>query len=115
MVVEDEPDLRFLLRWIFEDAGFEVTCAGHGALALACVRESPPDLVVTDMMMPVMDGTELIRRLRVDPATAAIPILVTTADIDLVHGADAVLSKPYRRADLVVLANALLGKKVDRS
>ena len=113
MVVEDEPDLRFLLRWIFERAGFEVTCAGHGALALESVRESPPDLVVMDMMMPVMDGTELIRRLRADPVTAAIPILVSTADVDIVHGADAVLSKPYRPADLVAVANALLGKKVD--
>lgn len=113
-MVEDEPDLRFLLRWIFEGAGFEVTCASHGALALESVRESPPDLVVTDMMMPVMDGTELIRRLRSDPATAPIPILVTTADVDIIHGADAVLSKPYRLADLVASANALLGKKADR-
>ena len=56
LVVDDEADLRFLLRRIFEKAGHEVTDAGHGAEALECVRGSPPELVVTDMMMPVMGG-----------------------------------------------------------
>src|ERR1700685_1336098 len=62
LVVDDEPDLRFLLRRIFEKAGHEVTDAGHGAEALECVRGSPPELVVTDMMMPVMGGRDLERR-----------------------------------------------------
>jgi len=61
LVVDDEPDLRFILRRIFERAGHEVADAGHGADALVCLRESLPDLVVTDIMMPVM------RRLRADP------------------------------------------------
>ena len=80
LVVDDEPDQRFLLRRIFERAGHEVTDAGDGAAALRAVRESPPDLVVTDMMMPVMGGAELIRRLRSEPATAGIPILAASGD-----------------------------------
>jgi CheY-like chemotaxis protein len=62
LVVDDEPDERFLLRRMFERAGHEVLDAADGAAALAIVRESAPDLIVTDMMMPVMDGPELIRQ-----------------------------------------------------
>ena len=67
LVVDDEPDERFLLRRMFEREGYEVLDACDGAAALAIVRESPPDLILTDMMMPVMDGAELIRRLRERP------------------------------------------------
>src|SRR2546430_13256574 len=68
LVVDDEPGQRFLLRRIFERAGHEVTDAGDGAAALRAVRQRAPDLVVTDMMMPVMGGAELIRCLRGEPA-----------------------------------------------
>jgi CheY-like chemotaxis protein len=113
LVVDDEPDLRYLLRRIFERAGHEVIQAGHGAAALESVHLFPPDLVVTDMMMPVMGGAELIRRLRADPATARIPILAVTGDGHLAGDADAVLAKPYRAAELLAAANALLAQKVD--
>ena len=63
LVVDDEPDQRALLRRIFERAGHEVWDAGNGAAALEVVRESVPDLVVTDMMMPVMGGPELMMEL----------------------------------------------------
>src|ERR1035441_2946203 len=68
---------------IFERAGHEVSHAADGAAALASVRDSPPDRVVTDLMMPVLDGAELIRHLRCEPATAGIPILAASADIHL--------------------------------
>ena len=108
LVVDDEPDQRFLLRRIFERAGHEVSDAGNGAAALAAVRESPPDLVVTDMMMPVMGGAELIRRLRGEPATAGIPIMAASGDSHLAGDADAVLAKPYSWRRLVEIADALL-------
>src|SRR5580658_3173820 len=108
LVVDDEPDLRFLLRRIFEKAGHEVADAGHGAAALECVRGSPPELVVTDMMMPVMDGRELIRRLRADPATAQIPILAVTGNGELADAADALLAKPYQPNQILAVANILL-------
>jgi CheY-like chemotaxis protein len=107
LVVDDEPDLRFLMRRIFEKAGHEVTDAGHGAEAMECVRE----LVVTDMMMPVMDGRELIRRLRADPVTAQIPILAVTGNGELADSADALLSKPYQPDQILAAANALLTSK----
>lgn len=108
LVVDDEPDQRFMLRRIFERAGHEVTDAGDGAAALRAVRESLPDLVVTDVMMPVMDGAEFIRRLRCDPATAGIPILAASGDSHLAGGADAVIPKPYQSHHLVEAAAALL-------
>jgi len=108
LVVDDEPAQRFMLRRILERAGHEVTDAGDGAAALRAVRESPPDLVVTDMMMPVMDGSELIRQLRCEPATAGIPILAASGDPQLAAGADAVISKPYRPERLTEVADGLL-------
>jgi CheY-like chemotaxis protein len=113
LVVDDEPDLRFILRRIFEKAGHEVTDAGHGAEALECVRGSPPELVVTDMMMPVMGGRELIRRLRADPATAQIPILAVTANGELADAADALLPKTCRTDQILAAANTLLARRGD--
>jgi len=114
LVVDDEPDLRYLLRRIFENAGHEVRDAGHGADALESVRAFPPDLVVTDIMMPVMDGVELMRRLRSDPATAKIPILVASANSDLAGAADVAVAKPYNSAQLMAAANDLLAQTEGR-
>ena len=108
LVVDDEPDLRFILRRIFEKAGHEVTDAGHGAQALERVRGSLPELVVTDMMMPVMDGRELIRRLRADPVTAQIPILAVTGNVELADAADALLPKTCQSGQILAAANTLL-------
>ena len=107
-MVDDEPEQRFLLRRILERAGHEVSEAGDGAAALQSIRELAPDLVMTDMMMPVMGGAELIRRLRSEPATAAIPILAASGDIHLAGDADAVVSKPYTPDGLLVAADELL-------
>jgi CheY-like chemotaxis protein len=113
LIVDDEPDFRYILRRILERADYEVIDAINGVAALEVVRRSPPDLIVTDMMMPVMNGAELIRRLRADPQTAPIPILAATSDVDLAGGADVVLKKPYRSAELLTAADTLLTQKVD--
>lgn len=115
LVVDDEPDLRYILRRIFERAGHEVADAGNGATALEAVHRSPPDLVVTDMMMPVMGGAELIRRLRADPATAQIPLLAVSGDARLADGADAVLGKPWKSQQLLAAVTALMAQKADRT
>jgi CheY-like chemotaxis protein len=108
LLVEDEPDLRFLLRFFFEGAGHSIVEAQNGVGALACVLASVPDLIVTDMMMPVMDGPELIRRLRSDAATAGIPILAITGSPTLAASADAVVKKPCHGNDVVAAAEGLL-------
>jgi CheY-like chemotaxis protein len=70
LVVDDDPSIRFLLRMIFESSGYEVSDAQHGVAALVRIMDALPDLVVTDMMMPVMDGRALIKNLRGNPRTA---------------------------------------------
>ena len=108
LLVDDEPDQRFLLRRILQRAGHEVSEANDGAAALHAVQESAPELVVTDVMMPVMDGVELIRCLRGDPATAHIPIVAASGDCHLAGAADAVVRKPYDWHHLLAVAEALL-------
>jgi CheY-like chemotaxis protein len=96
LVVDDESNMRFLIRMTLEDAGYEVIEAPHGAAALERVKESPPDLVVTDLMMPVLNGRDLIERLRADADTAGIPIVAISANPGgIADAVDAVLGKPF--------------------
>jgi len=110
LVVDDEPDERFLVGRALRKQGHDVTVAGNGAAGLKVAQEQIPDLVVTDIMMPVMDGVEFMRQLRGDPATAGIPILAATGDTYLAGAADAVLAKPYDDLRLITLVNSLLEK-----
>jgi len=112
LVVDDEPNMRFLLGMILESDGYEVVEAKHGAAALERVKEERPDLVVTDLMMPVMNGRELIERLRSDDETAAMPILVVSSrpTADVPGGADAVLSKPFDLDPLLETVRSLCRK-----
>jgi two-component system chemotaxis response regulator CheY len=115
LIVDDEPDLRFLLRRIFEGAGHDVVEAGNGADALTCVRRAPPDLVVTDVMMPIMGGLELIGRLRGDPTMKNIPIVAVSSHGHLAAAADAVVAKPYTSSTLLAVVNAVLTRKAERT
>lgn len=98
------------MRRTLELAGHVVDEAGNGADAIVSVNATHPDLVVTDIMMPVMDGVELIRWLRTNPATAAIPILAVSGHAQMVERADLLLAKPYGIDDLIQAAHALLQK-----
>lgn len=108
LVVDDEPDQRFLTRRILKRAGYEVAEAEDGSVALRVMRESPPEVLVTDMTMPVMNGAELIRRVRAEPAMAHIPILAVSGDPQLAGGADAILAKPFDLKELVATVERLL-------
>lgn len=114
MVVDDEPDMRHLLRITLELAGYGVVEAAHGEAALEQVRRSPPQIVLTDQMMPRMNGGELIERLRAEESTKAIPIVMisgTRAAQAGVDAADAVLGKPFDPNELIVLVERLTGKQ----
>ena len=108
LIVDDEPDIRFLIRLILETAGHKVVEARHGAAGLKSVKTEPPDLVVTDVMMPTMDGLEFIERLRGDPGTAAIPILVVSGNSDLATAANVRLRKPFLAEELLSAAAVLI-------
>jgi CheY-like chemotaxis protein len=112
LIVDDESNMRFLIRLILESGGFEVVEAPHGSAALERARESRPALIVTDLMMPVMTGRELIEHLRADPGTASIPIVVVSASATSV-AADAVLAKPFDPTDLLDLVRSRVGTDGD--
>lgn len=106
LLVDDEPDLLFVWRYILTEAGYAVRDAPNGAVALEMLRLEPADLIITDWMMPVMTGAELCRALRAHPALADIPVLVHTSvspppnPVD--DGWDEWLLKPASREDFLV-------------
>ena len=115
LVVDDEPDVLELVEYNLSGAGFSVITASDGAEALAKIRTHQPDLVILDVMMPEMDGTELCKLLRRDPATADIPIILLTAragESDRVLGfelgADDYVTKPFSPRELVLRVKSLL-------
>jgi diguanylate cyclase len=117
LIAEDEPSLRENLQWMLELEGYQVTAACHGAEALARAQKERPDLVLTDVMMPEMDGYGLIQALREDPKLATVPIIMLTAKADRVDvrsamnlGADDYLTKPCRREELLEAIQARLAR-----
>ncbi len=115
LVVDDEPDLVDLVRLNLERAGYEVLDASNGREALGIAREHLPDLAIVDVMMPEMDGIELVRRLRGDPRLGTMPILVLTARTGehdelraLTVGADDYVSKPFSMKVLLARVESLL-------
>lgn len=79
LIVEDNADLRELLAEFLKIEGFAVMTAEDGEAALRIIRQQPPDLVITDIEMPKMNGLSLIRELRRWPETLSVPVLVLTA------------------------------------
>ncbi len=115
LVVDDEPEAVELVEFNLKQAGFEVATAADGAEALERARSAPPSLVVLDVMLPELDGLEVCKLLRRDPATAAIPIIMLTAraaEVDRVVGlelgADDYLTKPFSPRELVLRIRKLL-------
>lgn len=116
-MVDDEPEAVELVEFNLKQAGYEVATAADGAEALKKTRALLPSLIVLDLMLPEMDGLEVCKMLRRDPATAAIPIVMLTAkaaEIDRVLGlelgADDYLTKPFSPRELVLRVKKLLSR-----
>ena len=110
--MDDDPDMRFMLKLLLERGGYQVTEAGDGLAALHAVKARMPDLVLTDLRMPMMDGAELIQRLRADEVTAAMPIILITAYAVLPATAglaDETIPKPFAPERVVETVTKLLG------
>lgn len=115
LVVEDESDIRELVKYNLEQEGFSVVGAGNGDEALRCIEKQTPALVILDLMLPGMDGLEICRRLRGRAETARLPILMLTAkaaEVDrilgLEMGADDYVAKPFSPRELVARVRAVL-------
>lgn len=116
LVVDDDPRNRKLLDTLLRADGFSVAIADSGVAALAAVAASVPDLVLLDLMMPGMDGFDVVRRLRADANGGRVPIVMVTALDDdasrarlAAAGVDRVLVKPIDRWQLKKCMDELLG------
>ncbi|MDH5774018.1 MAG: response regulator [Nitrospirota bacterium] len=124
LVVDDEKDLVDLVRYHLEKDGLKCLEARDGETALQVARERTPDLIVLDLMLPGVDGLEVCRKLRKDPKTAAVAIIMLTAKaeevdriVGLEMGADDYIVKPFSPRELVARVKAVLrrGQPLDQS
>ena len=115
LVVEDEPDTAELLELHLQNEGYRVTVAADGEQALSKLHKLMPDLVILDLMIPEIDGLEVCKFIRKDPATESLPVMMCTAktsEIDkilgLEQGADDYVTKPFSPRELVLRVKNLL-------
>ena len=119
LIIDDDLDTLRLVGLMLQKQGYQIVAANNGKQGLLKVTEESPDLILLDVMMPEMDGYEVARRLRQDPNTAGIPILMFTAKSQLDDkvtgfeaGADDYLTKPTHPAELQAHVKALLSRSV---
>ncbi len=117
LLLDDEPDLLRALSVRFRAAGFTCETASNGREGLASVARGVPDLIVTDLIMPDVDGYELVRRLRADAATASVPIVVMSAmpKHELATQAkdlavSCIMHKPFEFEELLSITRELLAQ-----
>src|SRR6185295_7076808 len=115
VIVEDDEDIAESIRYNLEKEGFRVRIASSGEGAISLILERPPNLIILDLNLPHISGFELCRRLRAEPGTARVPILMLTARADeadkvlgLNMGADDYITKPFSMRELVARVNAAL-------
>jgi len=117
LVVDDEPNIVTSLEFLLQDAGFAVRTAGNGQEALEQMAQFAPDLILLDVMMPVLDGYEVCQRLKSDPKTRGVRVLMLSAkgrDVEIAKGlelgADAYMTKPFATRDLLAKVQELLSR-----
>jgi DNA-binding NarL/FixJ family response regulator len=115
LVVDDDPSLLLAVSETLRAEGYEVVTARRGSEAMVQVAESLPDLIISDIRMPGMDGYALARNLRSNPRTRLIPIIFLTAKDDLADritgfrtGVDAYITKPFESEELVAIVKNIL-------
>ena len=108
LIAEDEPNIVESLSFLLERAGFEVSVESDGREALEAARSRVPDVLILDVMLPSMDGYEILRQLKADPQTGGIPVMMLTAkgqredrETALKCGADLFVTKPFSNAEIV--------------
>src|SRR6476659_218305 len=114
LLVKDDPSIRATLAEMLEDEGYAVSTATNGREALELLRRNaPPDLILLDLMMPIMDGWEFRVEQRADPVLAGIPLLAMSADLSAkarAIAADAYVRKPIEFAELVSHLHGVIGR-----
>jgi len=115
LIIEDEPDVLDLLVYHLRRAGYRTECCGDGAAGLTKALDTPPALIVLDLMLPGMEGTAVCQRIKADPRTAHVPVLMLTARAEEVDrilglelGADDYVTKPFSPREVVLRVKRLL-------
>jgi twitching motility two-component system response regulator PilG len=118
MIVEDEESLLKLESILLSAKGYKVTGVMDGIKALEEISAEKPDLVLLDIMLPSLDGFEVCRRIKENPESSAIPVVILTARKDskdrahgLEAGADAYITKPFKSAQVMEIIESLLNKE----
>lgn len=108
LLAEDEPNIVESLRFLLERAGFDISVETDGPAALESVLQAPPDVLVLDVMLPDLDGYEVLRRLRTNRATSGLPVLMLTAkgqrenrETAIEAGADLFMTKPFDNSEII--------------
>jgi two-component system, OmpR family, alkaline phosphatase synthesis response regulator PhoP len=122
LIVDDEEDIVELIAYNLEKEGFSILKAYDGQSAVKTVRDQKPDLVILDLMLPLMNGIDVCRNIRGNAATASIPIIMLTAKSDeidkilgLEMGADDYITKPFSVRELIARIRALLRRSQDEA
>lgn len=117
LIADDEEDIKMLLSMYLENSGFDVVTAFDGLDTLARVKESNPDLILMDIMMPIIDGIEVTRRIKADEETAHIPVVMLTAavktnmvDKAMAAGAADYISKPFEPDRVKEIIDSILSE-----
>jgi len=110
LIVDDDQDIREALAEVLARAGYLVSTAANGKIALEQAQENRPDLIVLDLVMPVMCGWTFLEAQRRDPGLASIPVIVASASIDSqVEGVAVLLGKPFELDTLLMIVARLCG------
>lgn len=116
LIADDEPNIVVSLEFLMKREGFEVATAVDGEATLAAIEKTKPDLVLLDIMLPKMNGFEVCQRIRANPKSSDVKVLMLTAKgretevaKGLALGADAYVTKPFSTKDLVAQVRRLLG------
>ncbi len=121
LLAEDEPNIVESLTFLLQRAGFEIRVATDGRQALDSALEHQPDVLVLDLMLPELDGYEVLRQLRADPRGEKLPVLMLTAkgqridrETALECGADLFMTKPFANAEITAAVTRLAAEARDR-
>ncbi|HVU27651.1 MAG TPA: response regulator [Verrucomicrobiae bacterium] len=122
LVVDDDPDQLEVVAWSLKKAGFAIGTASNGVDALVKTKSVTPDLIVLDLMLPELNGFDICKTLRKNPATATIPIIMLTGMrseftrlAGMESGVNLFLTKPYLPSELVAKVESLLKQTYSKS
>ena len=117
IVVDDNPDIVNIVKAILEGKGYNVLTAYSGPELFTCLEQQKPDLIILDIMMPEMDGLQVLTRLKNASETSSIPVILLTAKVQYEDvlggyklGADYYITKPFTSTQLINGINLLLGE-----